>query len=71
MELAQVSDSSKNQVDGNSPFEGNLRANGQYKIEKMLQVPEVKQLVTTLSNITERAGPTTLTLRRVKFFSSE
>jgi hypothetical protein len=39
-----------------SPFEGNLRANGQYKIEKTLQVPEVKQLVTTLSNITERAG---------------
>ena len=56
MELAQVSDSDKNQVDENSPFKGNLRANGQYKIEKTLQVPEVQELVTTLSNITERAG---------------
>ena len=39
-----------------SPCEGNLRANGQSKIEKTLQVPEVKELVETLSNITERAG---------------
>ena len=56
MEPAQASDNDKNQVDENSPFEGNLRANGQYKIEKTLQVPEVQELVTTLSNITERAG---------------
>ncbi len=56
MELVQVSDSSKNQVDENSPFEGNLRTNDQYKIEKTLQVLEVKELVSTLSNITERAG---------------
>ncbi len=40
----------------NLTFEGNLRAIGQSKIEKALQVPEVKELVTSLSNITERAG---------------
>ena len=39
-----------------SPFEGNLRAIGQSKIEKTLQVPEVQELVGTLSTITERAG---------------
>jgi len=39
-----------------STYEGNLRANGQYKIEKTLQVPQTQELVTTLSNITERAG---------------
>ena len=39
-----------------STFEGNLRALGQYKIEKTLQVPQVQELVTSLSNITERAG---------------
>jgi len=33
-----------------------LRAKGQSKTEKTLQVSEVKELVTTLSNITERAG---------------
>ena len=37
-------------------FEGNLRANGQSKIEKTLQVPEIQELIGTLSNITERAG---------------
>ena len=40
----------------NLTFEGNLRAMGQSKIEKMLQVPQVQELVTSLSNITERAG---------------
>ncbi len=40
----------------NSPLEGNLRAKGQYKIEKTLQVPEVQELMLTLSDITERAG---------------
>jgi len=39
-----------------STFEGNLRAMGQSKIEKTLQVPEAKELMTSLSNITERAG---------------
>ena len=39
-----------------SPYEGILRANGQYKIEKTLQVPEVQELVWGLSGITERAG---------------
>jgi hypothetical protein len=29
---------------------------GQSKIEKTLQVPEAKELMTSLSNITERAG---------------
>ena len=36
--------------------EGNLRATGQSKIEKTLQVPEVQALVASLSTITERAG---------------
>jgi len=39
-----------------SPFEGNLRAKGQSKIEKTLQVPEVQELVACLSDVTERAG---------------
>jgi len=39
-----------------STLEGNLRAMGQYKIEKMLQVPEFAELTECLSNITERAG---------------
>jgi len=37
-------------------LEGNLRATGQSKIEKTLQVPEVQGLVTSLANVTERAG---------------
>ena len=37
-----------------SPFEGNLRAKGQSKIEKTLQVPEVQELVACPSDITER-----------------
>ena len=45
---------SKEQED--STLKGNLRAIGQSKIEKTLQVPEVKELITSLSNITERAG---------------
>ena len=36
--------------------EGNLRATGEYKIEKTLQVPAVQELVASLSNITEKAG---------------
>jgi integrase len=39
-----------------SPFEGNLRAMGQSKIEKTLQVPEVQEAITLLSRITERPG---------------
>ena len=39
-----------------SSHEGNLRAIGQSKIEKTLQVPEARELVASLSNITERAG---------------
>ena len=39
-----------------STFEGNLRAMGQSKIDKTLQVPEAKELTTSLSNITERPG---------------
>ena len=40
----------------NYPYKGNLRAMGQSKIEKTLQVPEVQELVACLSGITERAG---------------
>ena len=39
-----------------STLKGNLRAIGQLKIEKTLQVPEVQELVGCLSDITERAG---------------
>jgi len=39
-----------------STYEGNLRAKGQSRIDETLQVPEVKELVTTLSSVTERAG---------------
>ena len=41
---------------GKSPFEGNLRATGQSKIEKTLEVLEVQELLTCLSDLTERAG---------------
>ena len=40
----------------NYPYKGNLRAMGQSKIEKTLQVPEVQELVACLSDVTERAG---------------
>ncbi len=40
----------------NLTFEGNLRATGQSKIEKTSQVPEINELIASLSNITERAG---------------
>ena len=33
-----------------------LRANGQSKIEKTLQVPQVEELVTAMSQITKRVG---------------
>lgn len=39
-----------------SPSEGNLRATGQYRIEKALQVPEVNDLVECLSSLAEREG---------------
>ena len=45
-----VSDLSENH------FEDSLRAMGQSKIEKTLQVRQMQELVTTLSTITERAG---------------
>jgi hypothetical protein len=39
----------------NLTFEDNLRAT-ESKIEKTLQVPQVKELVTTISQITDRVG---------------
>jgi hypothetical protein len=39
-----------------STFEGNLRAMGQSKMEKTLQVPQMQELANTLSSITERPG---------------
>jgi hypothetical protein len=39
-----------------STLEDNLMAVGQSRIEKTLQVPQVQELVTTLSSLTERAG---------------
>ena len=52
-----------------SPFEGNLRAKGQSKIEKTLQIPEVKELMTSLSTITERAGFEPAVPQRAHWFS--
>ena len=40
----------------NYASKGNLRAMGQSKIEKKLQVPDVRELVASLSDVTERAG---------------
>ena len=40
----------------NFQFEGISGARGQSRIEKTLQVPEVQELVVSLSNVTERAG---------------
>ncbi len=39
-----------------SPSEGNLRAAGQSKIEKLSQVPEFQELGDCLAEVTERAG---------------
>jgi len=39
-----------------SAFEGHLRTTGQSRIEKTLQVPEVKELAACFANTTERAG---------------
>ena len=58
---AMVALANSSVVDGcfgslDSTFEGNLRAMGQSKIEKTLQLPQMQELVNTLSSITERAG---------------
>ncbi|NQV35383.1 MAG: tyrosine-type recombinase/integrase, partial [Phycisphaeraceae bacterium] len=55
-ELAKSTLFIENSKTENTAFEGNLRAMGESKIEKTLQVPEVQELVASLSNITERAG---------------
>jgi len=55
-ELAKSTSFIQNSETKNAPFEGTLRAQGESKIEKTLQVPEVQELVASLSNITERAG---------------
>ncbi len=39
-----------------STLEGNLRAMGESKIERTLRVPEARELVASLSDVTERAG---------------
>jgi hypothetical protein len=54
--LAESTPAGASDERANSPSEGNLRAMGQSKIEKTLQVPVVQELVTSLANITERAG---------------
>ena len=55
-ELAKSTSFIDNTETKNGPFEGTLRAHGGSKIEKTLQVPEVQELVASLSDITERAG---------------
>ncbi len=52
-----------------APSEGNLRAMGQSRIEKTLQVPEVQGLVECLSGITERAGFEPAVPERAHWFS--
>jgi hypothetical protein len=42
--------------DAEIPSEGNLRAMGEYKIVKALQVLEIKELMECLINTTEKAG---------------
>ena len=56
MALAEAGESREKEVARCSPFEGNLRATGQSRIEKTLQVPEVQGLVTCLSDMAERVG---------------
>ena len=56
MALAESAAASVGEGDETSPFEGTLRATGQSKIEKTLQVPEAQELVASLADITERAG---------------
>ena len=56
MALAEAGESREKEVARCSPFEGNLRATGQSRIEKTLQVPEVRELVTCLSDMAERPG---------------
>ena len=49
--------------------EGNLRAKGQYKIEKLLQVPEFTELTDVLFEKTERGGFEPPVLLRAHWFS--
>jgi hypothetical protein len=52
-----------------SPFEGNLRAIGESKIEKLLQVPDFKELTDVLFEKTERGGFEPPVLLRAHWFS--
>jgi len=56
MALAKSGGTTISESGEGSAYEGNLRAISQSKIEKTLQVPEVKELVECLSSVTERAG---------------
>ncbi len=56
MALAKADQFTPNTKMKTSTFKGNMRAMGQSKIEKTLQVPEVIELVASLSDTTERAG---------------
>src|SRR5665811_301751 len=68
-ELAKSTSFIQNSETKNAPFEGTLRAQGESKIEKTLQVHGVQELVAPLSNITERAGFEPAVLLRVHWFS--
>ena len=56
MALAKTDQFTPNNKMQTSTFKGNMRAMGQSKIEKTLQVPAVRELVASLSDTTERAG---------------
>ena len=56
MALAESNKKVPSEVVEDSTPEGNLRANGQSRIEKTPQVPAVQELVACLSEKTERAG---------------
>ena len=65
MELAK-SDQPDTEKDAS---EGNLRATGESKIVKALQVPEIKELMECLYNSSEKAGFEPAVPQRVHWFS--
>ncbi len=56
MELAKSTSPEVQEQPEDSTHKGNLRARGQSKIEETLQAPEVQELITSLTQLAERAG---------------
>ena len=55
-ETTESQSKSSREEDTDFPLEGDLRTMGKSGIRQTLQVPEIQELVTFLSNRTERAG---------------